>query len=292
MTLSTPRSLFGIHSVAPYSRADGTYYGILKILESSSLALTGKQIDLYGGSNKYPWASETGEISAEMSLKVAQVEDFMFYLFLGKQPTQTLSETAGNVGAAVNKKGTSMIAATGILTPVVIPSTGAANLKFGQYVIKATSATAFDLFVSSDVDFNRGTAGSYTSDLLKIASVTGVATGANSDVSAYGLRFTGGASATAFVTGDTAEFAVRPINSKASVANIGSAADIFPEFGALIVAQKRGSDELFELDAYRCKASGMPIGLDMFAWNKTDVKVKLLYDSALDGVFAMRAITI
>lgn len=290
MSRSNPRGVFGVQSVTPYSRTTGEFYGMLEVLDSSSVSLQAEQVDLYGGSNKYPVASEDGQISSEMSLKLGEMPDFAFELFLGKAPTATTAETAGNVGVATNKKGTSMIAATGVLTPVVIPTTGAANLKFGKYVIKATGAAAFDIFVSSNIDLKRGTDTELTTDANKVASVTGVATGADSEVAALGLKFTGGASATAFVTGDTAVFEVRPINAKASVVTIGGAADVFPEFGAIIMAQKRSNDELFEIDAFRCKASGMPLGFESFQWSKPEVKAKLLYDRALDGVFKARAI--
>jgi hypothetical protein len=245
---------------------------------------------LYGGSNKYPFASEDGEISAEMSLKVGQMEDFMFELFLGKAPSANSVEASGNVSTLTNKYGSSMVAATGLLGTITVLS--AANLKFGKYVIKATGSAAFDVFHSSDIDHARGTDASYSADDLKVAAVTGVATGVGSDVTSLGLTFTGGASATAFVTGDTATFEVRPINTKSATARIGAAADVFPEFGAIIMAQKRSSDELFEVDAFRCKASGMPIQFEHFTWNKPEVKAKLLYDSAKDGVFDIRSVVI
>ena len=60
MALSAPRAFFGIHSITPYSRSDGTFYGTLKVLENSSLSLSGETIDLVGGSSKFPWGSEDG----------------------------------------------------------------------------------------------------------------------------------------------------------------------------------------------------------------------------------------
>lgn len=287
MGLSQPRSTFGVHSVSPYRRSDKTFYGIIKVLDSSSISLSAEQVDLFGGSNKYPWASEDGQITSEMTLNVSQMDDFMFELFLGKAPTKNTAEASGNVSAAVNVKGTSVIAATGILAPVVIPTTGAANLKFGKYVLKAKDADELEVYASSDIDFARGTDGDYTSDDLLIGTVS-IATTANADLAAYGLRFTGGASVTAFTPGDTAEFEVRPINSGSSEVIVGAAADVFPEFGAIVMAQARSNGELFEIDAFRCKASGMPISFETFAWNKPEVKAKLLYDAAKNGVFKMR----
>lgn len=291
MSLPTPRGIFGVHSVTPYSRTDGVPYGFIKVLDSSSISIQADQVDLNGGSNKYPWASEDGAVTSEMSLKVGQMEDFMIELFLGKAPTVTTAETAGNVSTAVNKKGSSVIqATTGIEEIVVIPSTGPANLKFGKYVAKAVSSTTVDIYCSSDIDLTRGT----DQDLGttgKVASAVAVTSGADTDLAAIGLRVTGGSGTIGMTVGDTATFEVRPINAKASVVVVGGAADVFPEFGAIIYAQKRATDEIFEIDAYRCKAGGMPIGFESFNWAKPEVKAKLIYDSARNGVFEMRHVS-
>lgn len=290
MALSQPRSIFGIHSVSPYKRSDGLFYGILKVLDSSSLSLSGELIDLFGGSNPYQWASEQGQITAEMNLTLGQMEDFVFELFLGRAPTKTTAETAGNVTALTDKYGTSVVAATGIASVAALAGSEA-NLKFGKYVVKAASATTIKIYLASDVDINRGTDAAFDDDELSVtAAALTITTGGNTDVTDLGLRFVGGAGVIGMTTGDTATFEVRPINDKSSVVNIGQSGDITPEFGAILMAQKRGSGELFEIDAYRCKASGMPIGFETFAWAKPEVTAKLLYDSAKNGVFGVRMV--
>lgn len=292
MSLSQPRSIFGVHSVSPYSRTDGVFYGIVKVLKGSSLSLSGESVELMGGSQKYAWAVEDGAIKAEMSLKCGQFEDFMFQLFLGTTPTALSAEALGNVSTLTNKKGTSVKSATTGIASVAAKGSSEADLKFGKYVVKATDATHVDVYFSSDADMGRGNAGAYQSDLLKItASPLAIATGAGVDVPNFGLTLTGGSGSIALVAGDTATFAVRPENTGGSTVVIGSAANqTFPEFGAIVMAQKRGNNELFELDAYRCKAAGMPIGFDANAWAETEVKVKCFYDSVLDGVFGIRAV--
>ena len=72
MALSSPRAFFGIHSVSPYSRTDGSFFGELRVLESSSISLSGETIDLLGGSSKFPWESADGSITAEMSLAFSE----------------------------------------------------------------------------------------------------------------------------------------------------------------------------------------------------------------------------
>ena len=99
------RNFFGIHSVTPYNRDTYVPYGgSLKVLESSSLSLTGETIDLLGGSSKYPWASEDGSITAEMALSFSEFPDFVFELFLGNAPTTNAAEASGSVGTITNKK--------------------------------------------------------------------------------------------------------------------------------------------------------------------------------------------
>lgn len=289
MSLSAPRLIFGVHAFTPYSRATGLPYGTIKVLKSSSLVLSGALVDLLGGSSKYPWASEPGPISAELQLKGSAYADFLFTLFLGFAPTTTGAALLGAVTTAVNKNGSSIIAAAGILTPSI--KTGSeGDLKFGKYVIVATGASHVDLYMLGDIDIARGNDGTMQSDLLKVtATPLSIATTVGTDVPNFGLTFTGGATTTAFVTGDTATFSVLPENTTSTAVNIGSSAGtLFPEFGAIVHAAKRGDQELNELDVYRCIGSGMPINFNENAWSEYDIKVKCLYDSAQDGVFGYR----
>jgi hypothetical protein len=215
MSLSDPRIVYGVHSISPYSRTTKLPYGILKVIGSASLALSSDLEQLYAGSNKFAWAAENKTVSSELTAKVKAYPGFLFSLFLGATVTDAGVDTAGTISTLTNQNGSSMLAATGLASVAVLVASKA-NLKFGKYVIKATGAAAFTVYLLSDIDIARGTAGAYTSDSLDVATVTGVATGANSDIAGLGLRFTGGASATAFVTGDTASFEVLPPSTKSS----------------------------------------------------------------------------
>lgn len=289
MALSDPRIIYGIHSISPYSRTDATPYGILKVIGSANLALTSDLEQLFAGSNKFAWAAENKTVATELVAKVKAYPGFLFSLFLGATVTDAGVDSSGTISGARNVKGTSIIAATGILTPLVL-SASKANLKFGKYVIKATGSAAFNLYLVSDIDINRGTDGTYTDDTLLVATVTGVSTGANSDSADFGLRFTGGASATAFVTGDTAEFYVNPPSTKSSSIVVGKSTDTFPAFGALLLAQKRATGEMFEIDAHNCVGGGLPINMEENAFSQPELKMTCLYDSSLDRVFTIRHI--
>lgn len=289
MSLSDPRILYGIHSISPYSRTDGMPYGILKVIGSANLALTSDLEQLFAGSNKFAWAAENKTVSTELTAKVKAYPGFLFSLFLGATVTDVGVDTAGTSSTLTNKLGTSMLAATG-LASVGVLAASKANVKFGKYVIKATGATAFKIYLLSDIDIQRGTDAVYTDDTLEVATVTGVATGANSDVAGLGLRFVGGASATAFVTGDTATFELLPPSTKSSSIVVGQAGDTFPNFGALLLAQKRATGEMFEIDAHNCVGGGLPMSLEENAFSQPELKMSCLYDSTLNRVFTIRHI--
>lgn len=289
MALSNPRPIFGIHSVSPYNRTDGTFYGILKVLEGSSLNLSGALVKLEGGSQKYPWAVESGANNAEVSLKIGEYPDFVYQLFLGVAPVSATSDTAGTISTPANFKGTSVIAATGIATVTVTPTTGAADLKFGKYVIKAASPTTVDVYLSTDIDFARGTVGTFQNDLLKITPTPLTITATTGTVvPGYGLTITGGAGTIGMTAGDTATFSVLPPSNKSMAVTVGAPTDTFPEFGMIAMAQRTGNKQMTELDIFRCKGAGMPIGMAMNAFSKSDIKVEAFYDSVQGGVFRER----
>ncbi len=289
MSLSDPRIIYGIHSISPRNRSTGMPYGILKVIGSANLALSSETEQLFAGSNKYAWAAESKTVSTELTAKVKAYPGFLFELFLGATVTDAGADTAGTASTLTNKYGSSMLAATG-LASVSVLAASKANVKFGKYVIKATTSTAFKIYAMSDIDFSRGTDASYVDDTLEVATVTGVATGANSDVADLGLRFVGGASATAFIVGDTATFELLPPSTKSSNIVVGSSTATMPNFGALLLAQKRATGEMFEIEAHNCIGSGLPIALEENTFSQPELKMICLYDSSLDRVFTIRHI--
>ncbi len=290
MALEQPRIIYGVHSISPYSRTDGTPYGILKVIGSANLALTSDLEQLFAGSNKFAWAAENKTVATELTAKVKAYPGFLFSLFLGATVTDATADTAGTISSARNVKGTSVLAATGIVTPTVLVGSKA-NLKFGKYVLKALTSTTLGLYLLSDIDITRGTDVVYTDDTLALTVTIGaVSTATAVDVAAVGLTFTGGASATAFVAGDTAEFYVSPPSTKSSVIVVGKSTDTFPAFGAVLLSQKRATGEMFEIDAHNCVGGGLPIAMEENAFSQPELKMTCLYDASLDRVFTIRHI--
>ena len=290
MALSDPRVVFGVDVFTPYNRTTGLPFGTIRVLGTSSLSLSGELVKLTGGSNRYPFAIEDGLITAELSLTVRELPDFLFELFLGKAPTANSSESAGSVTTIANKKGTSVVAATGIAS-VGVKSGSEADAKFSKYVVKAVSATTVDVFALSGTDFARGADKSFENDALKItASALTITQSSAVEVPGFGIELTGDSGVIAMVADDTAEFTVRPINDQSIDVTFGAETDIFPEFGALIVAQKRGNGEMFEIDLFRVKGIGLPLGFEEKSWNESEITAEAFFDSAKGGVASIRHI--
>jgi hypothetical protein len=291
MSLSQPRILYGVHSISPYNRATGEPYGIAKVIGQFSANFSGELQELTGGSSKFPWAVEESTISAELSLSFKEYASWMFELFLGATPSDSGVDATGTISSLTNKKGTSVSSGTtGVASVTVIPTTGAENLKFTKYLLKAVSSTAVDVYGLSDADFTRGTDAEFSTDTLKIATSQTIVSTDTTDIASFGLRLTGGSGTIGMTTGDTAVFEVKPPSTKSMEVVVGASGQSFPEFGCIAMAQKRGTGELFELDVYRCKGAGLPIGLKENAFSEAEVSARALYDSERNGVYKARYI--
>lgn len=290
MGLSTPRTIYGVHSLCMYNRTTFEPYGIIKILGSLEIALSGSFNDLNGGSSRYPWDSESGVIDTQLTGTIKEIPDFAFEKFLGASVTTNSAEASGNVGALSNKNGTSVSSGTTGIASIAAKSGSEADLKDGVYVIKAASATTIDIYCMSDVDFDKGTDKAYETDLLKItASPITVATSTTADVTGFGIQITGG-TAPAMTIGDTAVFSVRKVNSGSSIITVGSSTASFPEFGAFLASQKKSDGSLFTAQLFKCKAIGLPLGFSEAEWLNADITIKALYDSTENAVMILRAI--
>lgn len=289
--LSSPRIVFGIHNISPYARDTGVPYGILKVVGSASLAMSAAVEQLYGGAQKFAWAAESKTVSSELSAKVKAYPGFLFSAFLGASATDNNAEASGTGSVLINIYGTSVFSATTGVSTATVKSGKEADVKFGNYMIKCTGAAAVDVYALSDVDFARGTDLTYVGDTLKItASPLTVTTGGAVEIPNTGIELTGGSGTIGMTTGDTAFFTSRPKNSGSTDVIIGAASTTFPAFGAVILAQKRATGEMFEIQAYNCIPTGFPVPMDEFAFSTTELKATCVYDSARDAVFKIRAV--
>lgn len=274
MAVNNPITSFGIYQATIQDLETLEMFQML-ILDSAEPDFSQELVDLRGGGSPFPWASAPGEATGEIKMTIKQFDAGVLKYFSpwesGSVTEDSDGEAAGNVSTIVNAVGTSVVAAAGILSSgVVIPSTGV--LKFGDYVLKATDANTLDIYVNTDIG-----GVTFTNDALKIGSID-VATGATSDDTNSGVRFTGGASVTAFTTGDMATFSVRPINTYVLQHQIGRIGSAPREFALTIVGEKIG-DKIRMSRFPKCISSG-GAGLKFLYkdWATFETTIKILQD--------------
>jgi hypothetical protein len=241
---------------------------------------------------RFPWAAEDGNITADLALNCAEYPNFLFTLFLGKAPTPVAAEASGNCSSLTNKYGVSCMSATIGIATATVKSASKAELKFGKYVVKVTGAAAVDVYVSTNVDFTRGTDEDYETDLLKItASPLTITTGTAVEITNFGIELTGGSGTIGMTTGDTATFEVRPITTGTNMTvTVGGLNDVFPSFGALLYSAQRGNGEMFEIDVFSVKSIGLALGAQEKSFSEFSITGKASYDAARSGVFSLRHI--
>ena len=292
MALSTNRIVYGIHSMAPYRRSDGLPYGILKVIGGGSLSLSAEFEDLFGGSNKYAWASEAKTITSEFTSTVKSMPDFLFELYLAGEVSTVAANPLGSIVKAaenISETGTLIDATTGIVD-VTIKAGSETDLKNGKYIIKAVSATTVDVYCLSDIAFNKGVSAEYLDDSLKInsAPLTIVAS-TPTDIPDFGLEINGGSGTIALVVGETATFTVAAAHGGVSEIIIGNSQSTFPEHGIVALGAKRADGSLFEIEMFKAVGGGFPIALEETVFSIPELTIKLLYDEKINAVAKITA---
>jgi hypothetical protein len=285
----TTREVFGVHGVATYNKTTGALYGGTRLLGNSTFNMTGDQVELYAGSIKAPVAIEDANINTEINLSFKEVADWMIQLFLAGQVTLVTTPSTGEVTSFENVKGSIKSATVGIAS-VSVKSGAESKLKRGKYVVIAASPTTVNVYALSDIEFNRGEVKDYIDDTLKITSSALTITASTAvEVPGFGIELTGGSGTIGMTAGDSAEFQVFSPYSRKMTASIGGSSDVLPEFGCLMVAQKRSDGQMFDIDAYRCKGSGLPIGLAEKKFAEPEVKAKAFWDPAKNAIALLTA---
>ena len=289
------RKVFSVHSFTPYSRNTGEFYGIMKILGDVEFDLSASSVDLRGGSGKFIVDSEVVSQESNMTLSVKTLDDFMFEKYAGATVATTVAGASGTIGALANKTGVSMINATTGFASVAMTALKSADMKLGRYLLKATGAAAFDIYMSTDIDFKlNGADAEYQNALLKITPtpLTLPGTGGTVDATTVGLTFTGGSGAIAFVTGDTAVFDVVPPHSGISEITLGGATQEFPLHGGIFVASKKSDKSQFMIEAYKIKSSaGIVLPAPEGNFWIPNLSIKMLHDPDYDAVMKITAVT-
>lgn len=285
MALSTPQASFGVHSVTAYNPDSRLPFGTAKVVGSISFANTGEIIDLFGGSNPYPFKKEIGVIDASGTFTFREYPDWAFEAFLGKAATTNAAETLGSVDTIANRLGTSAVAATGLLS-IGVKAGSETDLKSARYVVVVVSSTTVDVYAMSDVDFAVGADLTFVDDTLKItSSPLTIGTGATVEIPNTGLELTGGGGAISMTTDDTASFISRAINDGSTEVIIGATTQSFIDVGLVFHAQRQKDGTVFSIDVFRALGIGIPFNFTEKAFADVEIPWGAQFDSSRNGVF-------
>lgn len=291
MALSNDFIAYGIHSLVPYRRSDKLPYGIFKVLGGGTISLSAEFEDLFGGSNKYAWASEAKTISAEFSAVVKSMPDFLFEVFLGATVNNTAASATGTVEAIANFNGTSVVDASTGIASATVKAGSEADLKAGIYVVKAVTATTVDVYCMTDIEFSNGTDIVFQDDDLKItASALTITASTAVEIPDTGVELTGGSGTIGMTADDTAVFKVAAAHGGISEVIIGKSSAVFPEHGEVALAAKRSNGDMLEIDIHKAVGAGFPVALEETVFSIPELTVKLLYDNCLNRIATFRKI--
>lgn len=278
MGYSNPIQTFGVHQATIEDRTTRDRSQLVILGEVSS-ELSQELVDNYGGSNPFPWASAPGVAEGSLSITVKQYDANVlkyFAPYIASAFTENTSgDVAGFTGNLVDISGTSVVdATTGIAS---IAPTGGQSPVFGDYIIKAVSATTVDVYLDNSLDGVE-----YQNDALKINATPITIPGTSGTVAIpnTNITITGGSGAIAMTIGHMARFNARPINTYNYEFLIAKTGSSFKEFGITIFAEKIGSGYR-ALHLPRVIANGVPINFPEKEWSTFEATLKILYDSTL-----------
>lgn len=306
MSLTQIVDAFGVDSIAFYNRLSGIYYGRLRVLQGSSLVLSSKLVELKGGSSKFSWDAQEGSMDAKLQLKGREYPNFLMQLFGGGTPIDIASDatdpSAGTTYCSkpVNVYQTSLRglywdegSGTGIQTLAVTTDTSKQpNVKFGRFVAKSISADQIRVYFSTDIDFARGTDGSYLSDALEITGSPFTLISAEYiSIPEFGLRISGDAAGLAMTAGETCTWVTKPITSASTETTLGTQVATFPEWGAIMMAKRKSTGELIEAEIFRGKGQGVPLKFEEDKFSDWDINCAVLQDPNQDGLVRIRRVT-
>lgn len=288
MPMPNPVNIFGIHQATIVDRQTHEMR-TLKLLSEASPDLSEEVINLNGGSSPHPWNTASGYASSELPVTIKQFDLHALKYFGGYLAGETNiiedddGDVAGNVSSLTNVIGTLQKADTGIAS-VTITTSG--SLKYGDYLVKAASATTVHVYLNNDLDGLelQDENMRITATPLTIPNDSGVVA-----IPGTGLSLTGGTGTVALTTGDAATFSVRPINAYNYIYR-GGAGVTKPEFSLYIHFEKLGSGSYRSLYLPRVKSNGVNPQHSEKEWASFESTLTILNDASKGYAWQLKVI--
>lgn len=279
MALSDVSILKGLKNLTVYDRDTRVPKYILRVASEMSIEPKVEEDELKIGG--VVWDSDIKESSYELKFTAYEYPVAVVEHMTGGIKTTHSSNAAGEVIDEENVNGTTAYdTITGV---AAVALSGTADVKWGEYVVYAKTATTVSVYAMSNVSFNDGTDEDYTDDTLLIADDLTISNGANTQLTSFGIYFTGG-SAVSMTIGDTFRFRVRRPNKAGYKLVVGGLNTEWDDVGIIGIPNKK-KDTYRLIDVFKVKISGMPLSMKDGEYSSYQVTAKLQYDSAKSGYF-------
>ena len=282
---------FGVKSLILYDQDTFIPKGIFEVIGAVEYSGEVEQLPLTGGHHKGPFAVEAGEQTNTLTATLKEYPNFAFEMFDNATKTETTGEDAtGFVDTIANQIGTSVFdAATGIASvAAIVGSEGI--LPFGRIVVVGTSdPTKVNVYLQGDV--SSGEIPIVDELPLLAADLVIAGTGATTDLTDYGIEFTGGSGAVAFTEDDVAYFDVRPTNSKSTKIKVGNDSTV-SRFGAILVRPRTSEGKQIITRFPNVRGVGMSFGATSREFSEFEQTFTPLYCNDEDMIYENETIAI
>jgi hypothetical protein len=281
MALSDVSILKGLKNLTVYDRDTRVPKYILRVASEMSIEPKVEEDELKVGG--VVWDSDIKEASYELKFTAYEYPVAVVEHMTGGIKTTYVSDASGEVVDEENVNGITAYSATTGISAVAL--SGTTEAKWGEYVVKAKTASTVSVYAMSNVSFNDGTDEDYTDDTLLIADDLSISNSGDTQVPNFGFYFTGG-SAVAMTIGDTFRFRIRRPNKSGYKVVVGGLNTEWEDVGIIGVPAKK-KDIYRMIDVFKVKISGLPYSLKDGEYSSYQVTAKLQYDSSKGGYFEL-----
>ena len=248
MSIEKVRDFFGIRYLIPYNLTTHKPLVVLRAVGEVSYENEVSQVELLGGHTDAPHDIEFGQPSPTLTGVIREYPAEIYQLMEKSTVTENTAETSGSVGSVTNGQGTTVFGGAVGLSNITANPAQLSNLKFGKYVLVATSTTVLDLHIAGDVDSFDNITGRF------VASVSTPSAG-SVQIDSAGIVLTV-VGTPAYTVGDTAYLEVRPVNTGSTEVIVGVGATP-SNFGVRCVFPQKTDGVLHYIDVFNVSARGM-----------------------------------
>ena len=269
--------IFGARALALRDRVNGDISAFEVLDGSVNADFSAEFADLFGGTAKTPRSREITSIAGSLEATLKQVNGDWMKATIGASVSVTAASATGSIVDIKNIVGTSVINAVAGIDTITVKAAAEGDLKPGTYYITANSGSDIEIARDISGDGVQFQPDSYQVTGTDITIVTVAASDFTDidDAATFGVELTGGSAASAFVTGDRAQFTVIPPHNGIDESIIPNLIQV-PEFELTVYSEVKSDGGFSMLTLPRVQASGLPLTFNVGEFSDTSTTFTML----------------